>query len=44
MSFFGGKMSKKGVEKVQNRLEMGGEVVAATIGHPGTISNGPNGF
>ena len=40
MSFFGGNMSKNGVERVLNRLKMSGHLVVATIGSPGTVSSG----
>jgi hypothetical protein len=43
MSFLGGK---QGVERGGNGgwegVEMAGEDRGATIGHPGTVSNGPN--
>ena len=44
MSFFGGKMSKNGVERVCNRLELAGHLMVANIGSPGTVSNGPTSF
>ena len=34
-------MSYKGV---QNRLKIAGRLMVATIGNPGTISNGPTSF
>ena len=44
MSFFGGNMSKNGVERVPNRLKMPGQLMVATIGSTGTVSNGPTSF
>ena len=44
MSFFGGNMSKNGVERALKRLKIAGHLMVATIGSSGTVSSGPSSF